>query len=52
MEHMTLETEQLSMKVGSKGAPVISEKLQIMKKKPMKYCMSTYDYRGWLNSGC
>lgn len=33
MEHMTLETAQLSMKVGSKGVPVISEKLQTIKKK-------------------
>lgn len=32
MEHMTLETEQLSMKVRSKGVPAISEKLQTIKK--------------------
>lgn len=34
MEHMTLETAQLSMKTGSKGVPVISKKLQTIKKKP------------------
>lgn len=34
MEHMTLETAQLSMKVGSKDAPVITEKLQMIKKTP------------------
>lgn len=32
-----LETAQLSMKVGSKGVPVISEKLQTVKKPPNDY---------------
>lgn len=52
MEHMTLETEQLSMKVRSKGVPVISEKLQTMKKIPQHVVCLLNPTVGNLNSGC
>lgn len=51
MEHMTLEIAQLRIKVGSKGVPVISDKLQTIKKKQPKLwlLMATVDN---LSSGC